>query len=372
MPNVLDEIEVDLKRESTLAEQIKQQLTWLIASGRFKPGDRLPSVREFARHLSINMHTVRSAYQKMEAEGLTETRHGVGTIILSADLSIKNRRHLRTHTIGVILPGLGSPFYHAFLQGIEENIHREHAMLFVCNAHDDVDEARRYFAQLSAKKVDGLILASLDVSALLNFKSNSRKTPQLPIVSVDWPNSGGYSVLVDLEAAGYMATRHLIEHGHRRVGLITFKEDVANVVPINMGYQRALQEDGLPFTVDLVARVDGFGIEHGLAGARRLLQLQQPPTAIFAIADMLALGVMSAVKEYGLKIPQDLAIASFNDIPMAGLVEPALTTVNAPAREMGQEAIKMLLSLIAGKRPIRKKVVLPVSLVVRGSCGLHQ
>lgn len=374
MSHVLDEIKVDMSCEVTLAEQLKQQFTWLIASGRLEPGDHLPSVRELSQRLCINMHTVRSAYRKMANDGIAETRQGVGTIVTSSNLGDFTRQQHRvsTHTIGVILPGLGNPFYHAFLQGIEECIHLERAMLFVCNAHDDVDEARRYFAQLSAKKVDGVILASLDVSVLLNFKSKARKTSLLPIVSVDWPDSDSYSILVDLEGAGYMAAHHLIEHGHRRVGLITFKEDAANVVPINAGYKRALLEGGLPFIPDLVSRVDGFGMEDGLAGACKLLQLQQPPTAIFAIADMLALGAMSAIKNAGFTIPQNIAIAGFNDIPVASLIEPPLTTVTAPARKMGQEAMKMLFSLIAGKRPPRKKEILPVSLVIRRSCGLHQ
>ena len=109
----------------------------------------------------------------------------------------------------------------------------------------------------------------------------------------------------------------------------------------------------------------------GAEGARKLLALTQPPMAIFAIADMLALGALCAIKSAGLRIPQDIALVGFNDIPTAALVEPPLTTVAAPAQEMGAVAMQMLQDLIAGRKPSHRRVVLPVSLVVRQSCGAH-
>lgn len=374
MSDIFDNIKIDPSCGDTLAEQLKQQFTWLIASGQLKPGEQLPSVRELARHLSINLHTVRSAYRKLELEGLVKTHHGLGTIVLPAAPSqiATTETRLRSHTIGVILPSLENPFYHAFIQGIEERIHEERTMLFVCNAHESMDEARRYFAQLAAKKVDGVILASLDDSAILETRKGNRRSTPLPIISTDWPASEGYSVLIDLEHAGYLATLHLLEHGHRRVGLITFEGDVSNVDQINAGYERALREAGLQPDLELVAAVGGFLLPDGAEGARKLLHLPQPPTAIFAISDMLALGAMSVIKEAGLKIPQDVAIAGFNNIPVSNLVEPQLTTVTAPAREMGMEAMNMLQGLIAGRKPAQKQKVLPVSLVIRNSCGTHE
>jgi DNA-binding LacI/PurR family transcriptional regulator len=374
MTSIVDAIKIDPSRGDTLAEQLKQQFTWLIASRQLKPGERLPSVRELARHLSINLHTVRNAYRKLELEGLVKTHHGLGTIVLPAAPTqiAATKARLRSHTIGVILPSLENPFYHAFIQGIEECVHKERTMLFVCNAHESMDEARRYFAQLAAKKVDGVILASLDDSAVLETRKGSRRSSLLPFVSVDWPASQGWSVLIDLENAGYLATRHLLEHGHYRVGLITFKGDVSNVDQINAGYERALRQAALQSDPELVAAVGGFLLPDGAEGARKLLGLHQPPTAIFAISDMLALGAMSALKDSGLKIPQDVAVAGFNNIPVSSLVEPQLTTVTAPAREMGLEAMSMLQSLIADRKPAQKQKVLPVSLVIRESCGLHK
>lgn len=370
MADLLDLIKIDANSEIPIAEQLRQQLTWLIASGQLMPGDSLPSLRQLAGHLVINLHTVRSAYRKLEIAGLVETRQGMQTVILPLDVGqiAGTGSSLRTNTIGVILPSLENPFYHAFLQGIEERASQERAMLFVCSAHESVDVAGRYFAQLAAKKADGVILASL--GGALPARSD-RESSILPIISVDCPGCEGYSVLLDLEGAGYQAVRHLLEHGHRRIGLITFKQDAPNVKQINSGCEKALQESGIRLNPKLVAAVDGFLIEDGAQAASRLLSLEQPPTAIFAISDMLAIGAISTAKKKGLKIPRDIAVVGFNDIPLGRLIEPPLTTISAPIREVGWEAMDMLQSLIDGEKPRERQKLLPVSLVVRGSCGSH-
>jgi DNA-binding LacI/PurR family transcriptional regulator len=374
--DILDRITVNPRLDATLTQQLAQQFTWLIASGQLRPGDRLPSVRQLAERLSISVNTVRGVYQKLEAVGLAQTRHGAGTRVLAVDARrlAQIAAAERSHTVGVILPSLANPFYHALLQGLEEVAHPDRTMLFVSSTHDDPSEAWRYFAQLSAKQVDGIIVVSHDTSGFLapSTTISDGGSPLLPVITVDWPEAAGYAVMMDLAGAGYQATRHLLEHGHRRVGVITFDPDSANVKPIHAGYGRALQEAGIEPDPALTACVPAFEMAAGAEGARKLLALHQPPTAIFAIADTLALGAMCAIKAASLRIPQDIALVGFNDIPTAGLVDPPLTTVAAPAREMGHAAMKMLQDLIASRRPSLRRVVLPVSLVVRQSCGTHE
>ena len=113
----------------------------------------------------------------------------------------------------------------------------------------------------------------------------------------------------------------------------------------------------------------GFDIASGAEGARRLLMLTPPPTAIFAIADMMAIGVLQAIKQAGLKVPKDIALAGFNDIPLASQVEPPLTTVNAPSYLLGVKAMQMLQALMTGHSPADQTIQLPTVLVVRQSCG---
>ncbi|MFH1184918.1 MAG: substrate-binding domain-containing protein [Chloroflexota bacterium] len=274
-----------------------------------------------------------------------------------------------TNTVGVLVPDMGNPFYYPFLQGVETIAHKNQTMLFVCDSHDELQEMLRAFAQLAAQHIDGIIA----VSAKLNELVSQRSLPSavLPVVTADWPDCTGYSVQMDLKNAGVEATRHLVQHGHRRIGLITHYGDASNVRPVNQGYAAALKAAHIHMDESLIARVRGWDLEAGRQGAQQLLGLPKPPTAIFAMADMLALGGMEAIHKAGLQIPRDIALTSFNNIAFAGLVQPALTTVMAPAYELGREAMKMLQLLIAGKQPARKRVTLPTSLVIRESCGRH-
>lgn len=372
--NILEVINVDPHLDTPLIQQIKKQLTWLIANGQLTTGETLPSVRKLASRLGVNVHTVRSAYLKLESEGLVETRQGRGTRVLPFDIESFARvsGEVRSHTIGVILPSWSNPFYHALLNGVEEIAGQDQSLIFLCNSHDDPGNAWRDFARLSAKGVDGIVVVSYDITeAFSSIDTRMNQYSGTPFVTVDWPGCKGYSVLMDLESAGYQATRHLIEHGHTMIGLLTFGIKAANIEPVNAGYRRALTEKGLYVNPSLVSTVPGFDISLGERGASRLLDLPQPPTAILAIADTLALGAMRAVKAAGLSIPRDIALASINDIPAASLVEPRLTSVSTPAYEMGVEAMKMLRTLINQKKPQHSRLILPVSLIVRESCGCH-
>lgn len=360
-------ISVDHRLGEPLAEQLRHHITWQIASGQLKPGDKLASVRAQAKSLGINMHTVRAAYLLLEANGLVQTRPGSGTRVLAPDpvRMLQSAGKTRTYTIGVILPDLANPFYHAFLDGVQEVISREQLLLFVCDARDDPDQNLRYFAQLAARNVDGILIASFDIREMI--KQELART--LPIVTVDWPPCVGPVVNFDLENAGYKAVRHLVEHGHRRIGLVTYAGASANVVPVSLGYTRALQETGVCMDESLVARVPGFDMKSGELGTRQLLALGEPPTAIFTIADMLALGALKALKEAGRRVPEEMALASIDDIAVAELVVPGLTTVSLPSRQLGLEAMQMLQNLMEGKKlPVEQKI-LPTELVIRQSCG---
>jgi LacI family repressor for deo operon, udp, cdd, tsx, nupC, and nupG len=165
--------------------------------------------------------------------------------------------------------------------------------------------------------------------------------------------------------------RHLLEHGHRRVGMITYDAGVANVLPVTHGYSRAMREAGAAMNNSLVASVPGFDMRSGELGTQQLLALDEPPTAIFTIADTLALGALKALKESGRRVPEDMALASVDNIAVSELVEPGLTTVALPARQMGVEAMQMLQTLMDGKKLAVEQKVLPSELVIRQSCGCH-
>lgn len=373
--SILDRLSIYWDSDMPLAQQLAGQLLWLIASGKLPAGERLPPVRHLAERLGINLHTVRAAYRKLENDGLVVIRRGRGTQVLPFDgrQLAQIAATFRTDTVGIIIPSMANPFYHALLQGVEEVAAEAGTLLFVCNTHDDPGVAARYYAQMSSKQVDGIIIASHNTAELVHAPGDEPGggEPLLPAVTVDWPGCSGPSVLLDLEDAGYQATRHLLAHGHRRVGLLTVNTEAANVGLVNMGYRRALGDFSLEADPALIAAAPGFDVASGQAGVRQLLGLAQPPTAVFAIADTLALGALAEIKSTGLRVPGDIALASFNDTPTAAMVDPPLTSVAAPVREMGARAMRMLQEQISGQPLVQRHVVLPVALVVRSSCGPH-
>ncbi len=350
--------------------QIRQQITWLIASGDIKKGDHLPPIRELATQLGIHMHTVRQAYHALEADKLVETRPKRGTIVISTDIYRLTYRtsNLPSHTIGILVPSR-NPFYSPYLQGIEDEARKTNDLLFTCYTLYDKTSPDRFTRQLIAKGVDGIIATSLE-SAIIQTQGGPLPKSLPPVVYVDDPAQKVNSIVIDNEGAGYQITAHLVKkHRYRRIGLITPPIAWQNVRDCYDGYRRALAEAGIEFDERLVAEVPFFTPENGYQGVKQLLALKSPPRAIFAVADILAVGAVQAIKEAGLRIPEDIAIAGYNNIEVTALMEPPLTTASVPTYEMGVAAMTMLNNLRTNRPVEKRRVVMSTELIVRRSCG---
>lgn len=367
-------IQVNPARPATLAQQIREQITWAISSGSLKPGDELPSVRDMADRLGVNLHTVRGAYLQLESDGLVDVRRGASTRVAAFD-----PRRLwppesaaRSHLVGVIVPTLASPFYAELLEGVEEAATRSGALIVLVTTQDDQARALRAVGQLATRGADGVVVVSHDISVLLaGAGGDVAGERRLPLVTADRPGATGHAVDVDLEHVGYVATRHLLEHGHRAVGLITLDVPASNVVPREAGYRRALAEAGIPVREAHVARVDGWTTAAGDEGAMRLLASVDRPTALVAISDLLAIGALRAARRLRLRIPDDVALVGVDDIPLLDAVNPPLTSVALPARAIGAEAMTTLERIWAGEADTPRRVLLEARLVIRESCGQH-
>jgi DNA-binding LacI/PurR family transcriptional regulator len=364
-------VRVDPEAALPLSAQLHQQIAWLIASGELQQGDRLPAIRELAKHLGINMHTVRVAYQKLEADGLVASRRGVGTSVAAYDPRRLARLapDLPSFTIGVLIPSV-NPFYAPFLQGVHAAARDTRQLLFICHFYDDPSLATRYINQLSAKRVDGLILASTRTVMSEGKTSQDAEWGRMPpVIYVDEPDAPENVVLLDSEGAGYRATKHLLEHDHSGIGLITGPLAWRNLRECYLGYQRGMSSAGLEIDPHLVVEVPAFTMDWGYRAAQQLLDLSPPPSAIFGAADILAIGAMRAIQERGQAIPDDVAVVGYNDIELAALVQPPLTTVSARAHELGLQAMAMLRQFQSGLPVEPSRIMLDTELVVRSSCG---
>jgi DNA-binding LacI/PurR family transcriptional regulator len=262
---------------------------------------------------------------------------------------------LGLNTVAVLIGGL-NPFYLSLLRGIEEVAAEQGTLVLIADTHDSPAFAEATIRRLIARGVDGIIAVSVGGAG--------GHVP--PIVYVDQPDRSGRVLLFDGRGAGRLATRHLREHGYTGIGLVTAPLSWPNVKEIYAGYVDALEGAD-----ELVAEVQEFTVDAGRTGLAQLLDSPEPPSAVFAVDETLALGVLREAQSRGLRVPADLAIVGYTDSPTAALVDPPLTMVSVPAREIGSQSMRALADLIAGKKPRSRRTVLDVELVLRESCGPH-
>jgi DNA-binding LacI/PurR family transcriptional regulator len=274
------------------------------------------------------------------------------------------------NTVAVLIGGL-NPFYLALLRGIEDTAAEQGTLVLIVDTRDSPPLAEALLRRLIARGVDGVIAVSVGG---LGEEPESRDmgTGRLPpIVYVDQPDRKGHVLLFDGHAGGYAAAHHLREHGHERVGIITAPRSSPNVAEVYSGYVDALRDTGRQADPNLVAQVDAFTIENGRLGLAHLLEQDDPPSAVFAAGEVFALGALKEARARQLDVPAQLALCGYTDSPTASIVEPPLTMVSVPAREIGTRAMKTLADLIQGKTPRPRRTTLPVELILRDSCGHH-
>lgn len=360
---ITEHLRVDRDSASPLSAQLATQVAWLIARGELQEGDRLPPIRLLADSLDINFNTVRAAYKRLEADGLVVARRGLGTTVRGYHRERLGRKHgsARTFTIGVIIPA-HLEFYVPFLNALE-SASTDPSLLFICVAQQDPHRGLGYLDQLVAKDVDGIVVAG----AMVPRDTDVSGLP--PVVFADFPGAPGPSVLLDHERASALAVTHLIEHGHRHIGFIGPPRELPPVAPKYVGYERALTRAGLAHAEELVEVTRDFAVESGQAAATRLLTRADRPTAIAAASDSLAVGALRAARQLGMRVPHEFALVGNDDIASSADTAPPLTTVLAPADQLGTRAIEMLEQLIAGRALAQSTITLETRLVVRSSCG---
>lgn len=277
----------------------------------------------------------------------------------------RNLRRQRTSTLGLILPDAQNPFFAEVAQGIQRVALDNGYVLIQC--HSDFSEERelQFVETLYVERTAGVLW----------FPTSGNAEParrlaeyQVPLVLIDrlTPGVAAPYVVTDNFRGGYLATQHLIEAGHTRIGCIARPRDLSHSQQRIQGYLRALQDHGLPVDESLIVR-SGYRPEAGRLAGLELIQHSPRPTAIFAYNDFMAIGSLRAAYEQGLRVPEDLAIVGFDDIPQAAVTCPSLTSVSAPKSELGERAAHLLIDLIDGKPVAETQIVLDVELVVRES-----
>lgn len=271
----------------------------------------------------------------------------------------------QTLVLAVVIPDVTNPFFAALFRGVEDGASPRGYNVLLCNTDGSPERQRSHLQSLHARRVDGVILAS---SFLKDPTVRWLRHQRIPYVLVNRFSDEGQDPFVgsdDLVGAR-LATRHLVELGHRRVGHLAGKPTVSTGVLRRRGYHAALADSGLEADSQLVVE-SGYTEEGGARAAQRLLAQANRPTAIFAVTDMAAVGASGAARRMGLRVPEEVAIVGYNDIPLASRLVPGLTTVHVPIHAFGTVAARLLLEQVETGETTRRRVIFNPELVVRGS-----
>lgn len=270
----------------------------------------------------------------------------------------------KTSVIGLLVDDLESSYITQIVRGVDTAVFAHGYGVMLTTTHQRAGRGPRNLAPLFNGLTDGVIV--LFATGFETYLSEAAEYG-FPIAIVDHdPTPAGPVVKTANEKGAYEAVEHLLELGHRRIGIITGEQDIASARERLRGYRRALEDAGLAPDDELVAEAD-FLVEGGARAADRLLDLADPPTAIFASSDTEAFGAMLTIQKRGLSIPGDISLVGFDDIPEASYVTPALTTVRQPMHEMGRLAAEALLEAMGEPDQEHPTIELPTELVIRAS-----
>ena len=267
-----------------------------------------------------------------------------------------------TRMIGVVLPDLHGEFFSEVIRGVDVAARERGYHILVSGSHSDAEEMSAMLRTLRGR-VDGLIVMSPD----LGLGSISRAlSPDTPVALLNCAASGRRTIRIDNYNGARSMTDHLVALRHRRIAFITGPERNADAAERRRGYRDALESAGS----DPIEIAGDFTEDAGYRAVPDILALRARPTAIFAANDAMAIGALRALREAQIRVPEDVALAGFDDIPIARYLTPPLTTVRIETAEMGRRAVDYLVNTLEKSRDSsRKHDVIATTLVVRESCG---
>ena len=272
----------------------------------------------------------------------------------------------KRHLLGLILPDIQNPFFAEVARGVEDVAYAHQFAVMLCNSDEDPKKEAFYLNVMRDESVDGIILppiAEHDAAVIKLAQSG------MPIVSVDRSLSTAMvdTVEVDNRQGAFEAVAHLIKLGHKRIGLIAGRPTVSTGRDRRVGYEEALEANKIPLRAEYI-RVGDNKQASGLALATELLTLSPRPTALFVSNNLMAVGALEAIHRLKLKVPEEVALIGFDDLPWAEALDPPLTVVRQPAYDVGRAAAEMLIKRLSDRTLPVAWLRLRPKLILRKSC----
>lgn len=328
------------------------------------------TIADVAREAGVSLMTVsRVINEKDDVSSATRKRvlHAIEHLGYRPSGIARGLATQHTGTLGLVVPDIANPFFAEIARGVEHVAHAESYNVFLCNTDEDQDRELAVLNSLAEKWADGIVLCSsrLDDDALMQV-THSHPAVVLVNRSLGKETTGVSTVRVDDFTGGRMATQHLVNRNHRSIGFLTGPVGSHSGQWRLQGYRDALHKAGLtpsPAWIQPCSPIAAAGCKT----AKDVLSASPEITALLCYNDLVAVGALNACAELGLRVPEDVAVVGFDDIPLAALVTPSLTTCHIPRYELGAKAVELLLEHISQPTGEVREVILQPSLIVRAS-----
>lgn len=327
----------------------------------------MATIQDVAKKAGVSVATVSrvlNSSPSVSQEAKEKVMNAIKELNYHPNLLGRNLRRMETKMILALLPNISNPFYARIVKGIEDVGHKNGYNVMLCNTDSDIKRERIYLELLKNRLSDGVIFMApeMDKDELTLIGQN------YPVVQCcEYKEGASVShVSIDNFAAAYKAVKHLTGLGHQRIAMISSDNKFLSTKQREAGYKKALEDEGIKIDEALIKYGD-YGFKSGLRAAKQLLLPDLRPTAIFAISDLMAVGVIRAVKEAGLKVPEDVAVVGFDDISFASMYDPMLTTISQPKYDLGCVAMELLLKHINEKLSEPQNIILEHELIIRES-----
>ncbi len=277
----------------------------------------------------------------------------------------------KTETLGLIIPDISNPFFADIARSIESEARKHGYTIILCDSTDSVEMEKELLQLMQARQVDGIVIAPVGTSDV-HLREVSQKGMPVMVIDRSFPESPLPFITSDNFKGAVEAVSYLINQGHTAIACI---QGIADSHPNKQrvkGYQQALAEAGIPYRDEFVAGSQ-FSKENGYRQAKNLFDLNHPPTAIFALSNLISLGVLEAAREKGKQIPEDVSLISFDEQPYSAYLGTPMSTIDQQKHEIGKLAIMHLLEMIKNEKPLSDiKIYIPTKLIKRDSVKLLQ
>jgi LacI family transcriptional regulator len=329
----------------------------------------MSTISDVARRAGVSAMTVsrvinNSGYISPETrERVEKAVHDLGYV---PNALARSLRFKQTKTLALVLTDITNPFFTTIARGVEDAASEQGFSVIFCNTDESESKEAEYLNVVLQKQVDGLLLVPASCSSDSVTFLQERKVPVVVLDRCVY-DAKIDTLRCDSEEGAYQLTRHLLDLGHTRIAILSGPPSVSTATDRVAGYRRALVEAGLGSRVELVYHGE-YSQASGYQMAWQALAVTPRPTALFAANNFITSGALRAVREAGLRVPKDISIVSFDDLPTAPFMGPALTVAAQPAYEMGRKAAELLLTRLAGEGPAEpQEIVLPTEIIVRES-----